>query len=165
MEDDDKSWLVTTSELDESSKDARIEYLERTVSYLVNAKDTEELQQRIKQEYAKVKRNKAKKTLLPSSGFIKVHKLINQKAVIDHMFKPGEERMLFKLIPFCNLESNFICDTDGLPMNQKAIIKLTGMSKNDVIEIMDSLMEYGVLQKFVSGKSVFYKFSKEWIDV
>lgn len=166
-------WMPSESEIDtigaEYSKDAQIAEqrdaiaeMQRTIDYLVNARESDEVQAKIKQEYIRTKAKKTK-ALSPSSGFTKVHKLINQKAVINRMFKPGEERMLFKLIPFCNLESNFICDADGMPMNQKSIIKLTGMNKNDVIEIMNSLMEYGVIHKFVSGKSTFYKFSKDWI--
>lgn len=161
-----EQWMPTESEINNVGKgdprDAQIVEMQRTIDYLVNARESDQEQQRIKQEYAKAK-TKKRKELLPSTGFIKVHKLINQKAVIDRMFKPGEERMLFKLIPFCNLESNFICDADGLPMNQKAIIKLTGMSKNDVIEIMNSLLEYGVITKFIQGRNTFYKFSKDWI--
>jgi len=158
-------WMPTESEIDEyqgESKDETIERLQRAVDYLINKDESNVIKYQIKQEYLKSQAEK-RKTLKPSTGFIKVHKLINQEAVINHMFKPGEERMLFKLIPFCNLESNFICDSDGMPMNQKAIIKLTGMDKADVIEIMNSLIEYGVIYKFISGKSVYYKFSKEWI--
>lgn len=162
-----ETWMPIESKVDsfdscEDSRDSRIAELENIVSYLINKDESDDIQRKCKQEYVRVQRDKQKK-LKPSTGFIKVHKLINQRAVIDKMFKPLEERMLFKLIPFCNLESNFICDVDGMPMNQKSIIKLTGMTKNDVIEIMGNLLEYGVITKFIQGRNTYYKFSKDWI--
>jgi hypothetical protein len=160
-------WMPSAAEIDnvgqpQEDKDTKIAEMQRTIDYLVNARESDDAQQRIKREFNKVKADK-KHRMSPSKGFTKVHKLITQKAVIDKMFKPLEERMLFKLIPFCNLESNFICDVDGMPMNQKSIIALTGMTKNDVIEVMGNLLEYGVITKFIQGKSTFYKFSKDWI--
>jgi len=162
-----ETWMPTESEVDsfndcEDSRDSRIAELESIVSYLINKDESDDIKQQCKQRYVKAQREKQKK-LKPSSGFTKVHKLIHQKAVINKMFKPLEERILFKLIPFCNLESNLICDEDGMPMNQKSIIKLTGMTKNDVIEVMGNLLEYGVITKLVQGRNTYYKFSKDWI--
>jgi len=103
------------------------------------------------------------KRLKPKTGFVKTHKKLLMKAVRNRLFTPAEERMLFKLIPFCNIESNIITDEEGVQMTQKDIIKLVGMDKSNVIAIMKSLMEKQVLSKISKGKSVCYRFNKEWV--
>jgi hypothetical protein len=161
----EESWMLSDTEIGnigaEESKDDKIERLEKIVEYLVNKDESNDVQCKIKKEYVKVQTEK-RKALKPSTGFTKVHKMINQKAVRSKMFRPAEERMLFKLIPFCNLESSIICDEEGFSMSQKDIIELTGMGKKDVQDIMESLEVKGVLTKHVKNRTVFYKFSKEW---
>ena len=136
--------------------------LQMTVNYLVNRADGEDT----RKEYLKAKKasdaKKKPKQLKDTSGFTKVHKMINQKAVRGNMFNSSEKQMLFDLIPFCNLESNVITDEDGIPMSQKDIIELIGWSKAHVIEVMNGLLDKAVLAKVIRGKSVFYKVNKEW---
>jgi len=116
----------------------------------------------LKREYAKAKKARDTKKLKPSTGFTKVHKMINQKAVRGNMFSSSEKQMLFDLIPFCNLESNVITDEDGIPMSQKEIIELIGWNKAHIIEVMNGLIDKQVISKVHRGKSVFYKVNPEW---
>jgi hypothetical protein len=134
----------------------------KCISYLMGRAEYED----VKREYAKEKKasiaKKKPKQLNDTSGFTKVHKMINQKAVRSNMFSSSEKQMLFDLIPFCNLESNVITDEEGIPMSQKDIIELIGWSKAHVIEVMNGLLDKDVLSKVIRGKSVFYKVNKEW---
>lgn len=137
--------------------------LAKEVQYLMGRADYEDT----RREFAKAKKSEDAKKRKPKklnddSGFTKVHKMINQKAVRGNMFSSSEKQMLFDLIPFCNLESNVITDEDGIPMSQKDIIGLIGWSKAHVIEVMNGLLDKEVLAKVIRGKSVFYKVNREW---
>jgi hypothetical protein len=147
-----ESWLQIDEP--EESLESRVESLEQQQLYLVYQEETRKIMR---------EKRKKKKELKPTTGFIQVHKKLFMKAVRDRMFTPGEERMLFKLIPFCNVESNVVTDEDGLPMSQKDIIALVGMNKGDVISIMEGLIQKNVLSKHTKGKHVYYKFTADWV--
>ena len=149
MESEEEPWLP-----EEPTLESRVESIEQQQQYFMYK---DEISQIMKEK------RKKQKELKPTTGFIKVHKKLFMKAVRDRMFTPGEERMLFKLIPFCNVESNVVTDEDGLPMTQKDIIKLVGMNKGDVISIMQGLEQKNVLTKHTKGKTVYYKFTSEWV--
>lgn len=138
--------------------DSPDDHIARCVSYLMGKDEDTQL----KREYAKAKKARDTKKLKPSTGFTKVHKMINQKAVRGNMFSSSEKQMLFDLIPFCNLESNVITDEDGIPMSQKEIIELIGWNKAHIIEVMNGLIDKQVISKVHRGKSVFYKVNPEW---
>ncbi len=155
----DNNWLPTEDELDKylttpEKINERLSKVEQQQSYIVHK---EELRIILREK------RKAKKELKPTTGFVKVHKKIFMKAVRDRLFTPAEERMLFKITPFCNVETNVITDEEGFPMTQKDIIKLVGMNKNDVIATLQGLIDKGVLAKQMKGKSAYYKFTAEWI--
>lgn len=154
----DNSWLVTEDELNNPLKEPD-DYLEKCISYLM-LKDEES---QVRREFVKEKKARdGKKKLKSTTGFVKVHKFINQKAVRGNMFSSSEKQLLFDLIPFCNLESNVITDEDGIPMKQKDIIELIGWNKNHVIEVMNGLIDKQVISKVERGKNVFYKVNPEW---
>lgn len=150
-------WLPIEEELGnhQSKPD---DYINECVEYLMG-KD-EDLE--VKREFLREKKARDTKKLKPSTGFVKVHKFINQKAVRGNMFSSSEKQMLFDLIPFCNLESNVVTDEDGIPMKQKDIIELIGWNKAHVIEVMNGLIDKAVIVKVIRGNNVFYKVNPEW---
>ena len=156
-----KDWLPSDSEIDQltqqQTKDEQIEELQSKLDYLMSKDEDAQIRYEILQE-----RKTSKKKLKPSTGFVKVHKLINQKAVRNQLFSTPEKSLLFDMLPFCNLESNMICDEDGVPMTQKDIIDLVGHDRRYVQETLGKLVDKGVIVKIPRGKSVFYKLNKEW---
>lgn len=153
------NWLPAIEELESTESNSIIERLntvENEQQFLLGKIGEQDIRRKLIKE-------KRKKKLKPTTGFTKVNKLINMKAVRNRLFTPAEERMLFKLIPFCNLESNIISDEDGYPMIQKDIINLVGMDKSDVIAIMNGLVQKGIITKNIKGKNTHYKFNSDWI--
>ena len=128
--------------------------LAKEVAYLMGRDE----EQKFRREVIKEKK---KKTLKPTTGFVKLHKSIMVK-VREHMFTTAEKALLFDLIPFCNIETNVVTDEDGLPMTQSDIIELLGYDKKYVQGILGKLLEKNVIIKISKGKNVYYKLSDEY---
>jgi hypothetical protein len=151
-------WLVKPEEIDElHDQPPTYEDLQRQISYLMAKAEEDDVRKEVRRE-----RRSSQKKLGHSNGFVKLHRLINQKAVLTQMFSTPEKCLLFDLLPFCNLESNMICDEQGIPMNQKDIIELVGHDRRYVQDTLSKLIDKGVITKVSKGKTVFYKLSKEW---
>jgi hypothetical protein len=130
-----------------------MEELQLKLDYLMSKDETEDIRRKARHKQKKLK---------PSTGFVKVHRVINQKAVREQVFTTSEKSLLFDLIPFCNLESNMVCDEDGVPMTQKDIIDLVGHGERFVRDTLGKLIDKGIVEKVARGKNVMYRLSKEW---